>query len=81
LIRDDPDLGWADEFRAGVLGDSTDYLAGALTIGELDEGALRLLGWLAAARERYATYLIDQLSAPRAVPFPVWEAGQQQSSG
>ena len=64
--------GWADEFRAKSLGDSTDYLAGARTIGELDDGALRRLGSFAAARERYCAYLVDLLNAIQPFPFSTW---------
>jgi hypothetical protein len=73
LIADSPELeGWADEFRAQSLGDSTDYLAGARTIGELDDDALRRLGSFAAARDRYCAYLVDLLNAVHPFPFPTW---------
>ena len=72
-LAEDPDLnGWADEFRAKVFGPSSDYLAGAKTIAELDDQALRLIGSFAATRERYATYLVDQLNAVHPTPFAVW---------
>lgn len=72
-LSEDPELyGWAEEFRAKVFGPSSDYLAGAKTIAELDDEALRLIGSFAAARERYATYLVDQLNAVHPTPFAVW---------
>ena len=75
LIGGEPELeGWADDFRARVLGQSTDYLAGTRTISELDNGALRLLGWFATARERYSSYLIDQLNASEPSAFSAWES-------
>ena len=73
LIADSQELeGWADEFRAKSLGDSTDYLAGARTIGELDDDALRRLGSSAAARERYCAYLVDLLNSIQPFPFSTW---------
>jgi hypothetical protein len=73
LIADSPDLeGWADELRSKSLDDSTDYLAGARTIGELDDDALRKLGSFAAARERYCAYLVDLLNADQPFPFSTW---------
>ena len=73
LIAESPELeGWADEFRAKSLGASTDYLAGTRTIGELDDDALLRLGSFAAARERYAGYLVDLLNAVQPFPFSTW---------
>jgi len=77
-IQDDPDIAcWADEFRAKSLGSSTDYLAGARTIANLREDELRLLGSLAVARERYASYLAEQLKSGHAFPFSTWQKNQQ----
>jgi hypothetical protein len=74
VVPPGPELdGWADELRAKSLGDSVDLLAGARTIAELNENALRLLGTLAAARERYASYLLEQLDSPEPVAFSSWE--------
>ena len=64
--------GWADELRAQSLGASTDVLAGAKTIGELDDDSLRLLGSFAAAREQYCGYLVDLLNALRPFPYADW---------
>ncbi len=73
LVPGGPELeGWADEFRAKSLGASSDYLAGPRTIAELDDNELRLLGSLAAARFRYAGYLVDQLNSVQVVPYSVW---------
>ena len=73
-----PDIGsWADHFRAKSLGNSTDYLAGADTIADLGDEQLRLLGSLAVARERYSTYLADQLNSTQPFPFSVWQRNQQ----
>jgi len=70
LITGSPELeGWADEFRAKSLGDSTDYLAGARTIGQLDDDALRRLGFFASVRERYCAYIVEVLNAVRPFPF------------
>jgi hypothetical protein len=77
-IKDDPDVAsWADEFRAKSLGSSTDYLAGSRTIADLREDELRLLGSLAVARERYASYLAEQLNSGHAFPFSTWQRNQQ----
>lgn len=73
LIAGGPELeGWADEFRAKSIGDSTDYLAGAKTIAELDEDALRCLGAFASARERYCAYLVELLNVPQPFSFSTW---------
>lgn len=73
LIGDSPELeGWADEFRAKSVGDSTDYLAGASTIGELDDGALGRLGSFAWTREQYCAYLVELLNACQPFPFSNW---------
>lgn len=65
---------WADEFRASCLGASVDLLSGARTIEETDDDALRSLGLLAVARERYAGYLLEQVDAPEPFAFSAWEA-------
>jgi hypothetical protein len=71
----DPDpKEWAVELRKQSLGASTDYLAGTQTIGDLDDDSLRLLGMTASARERYAAYVADQLSAEKPSSFAVWSA-------
>jgi len=73
LITVDPKLeDWADEFRKESLGASKDYVAGTKTIEELDDEALRIFAATSAARERYAAYLVDQLSAKESVPFYLW---------
>lgn len=73
LIASGPELeGWADEFRAECLGASSDYLAGAKTIADLDNGALRLLGTFSVARQKYASYLIEQLNAVHPFAFSTW---------
>jgi len=73
LIAGGPELdGWADEFRAKSVGDSTDYLAGAKTIGELDEGALRQLGVFASARERYCAYVVELLNVTQPFSLSTW---------
>ena len=70
--------GWADEFRARFVGDSTDLLAGTKTISELDDNALRNLGLFAVARERYCAYLVDLLAASQSFSFSTW-AGDARS--
>lgn len=73
LIAAGPELeGWADEFRAKSVGDSTDYLAGARTIGELDDDSLRRLGAFASARERYCAYLVELLNVTQPFSFSTW---------
>ena len=70
LITNMPELdGWTEQFRAQVLGPSTDYLAGARTVGELTDEALRQLAGFAAARLQYADYLVNLLSADTPAPF------------
>ena len=73
LITVDPKLeDWADEFRKESLGASKDYVAGTKTIEELDDEALRMFAATAAARERYAAYLVDQLGAKNPSSFHIW---------
>ncbi len=73
LTANSPEFdGWADELRTKSLGNSTDYIAGTKTIAELDDAALQLLGLFAMARERYASYLVDQLNAAQPLPFSTW---------
>jgi hypothetical protein len=73
LTANSPEFeGWADEFRAKSLGNSTDDVAGPKTIAELDGAPLQLLGLFATARERYASYLVDQLNAVQPLPFSTW---------
>jgi len=75
LIADSAELdGWADEFREKSLGASVDYVVGPKTIGDLNEGPLRLLGILAHARSEYAGYLVELLSGGDVVPFAEWSA-------
>jgi hypothetical protein len=70
LITSDPELErWADPLRDEYLGDSTDYLAGSITIGELNDQDLRLLGAIATARQQYAGYLVEQLSSETPLSF------------
>jgi hypothetical protein len=77
-VQDDPDIAdWADEFRAKSLGASTDYLAGARTIEDLNDDELRLLGSVAAVRERYAAYLTEQLNSTQVLPFSAWSRNTQ----
>jgi hypothetical protein len=72
-IQDNPDVAdWAHEFCAKSLGASIDYLAGPKTIADLNDSELRLLGSVAAARERYAAYLTEQLDLDGVVPFSAW---------
>lgn len=74
IIAGSPELeGWADEFRAKSIGDSTDYLAGARTIGELGGDALRRLGAFASARERYCAYLVELLNVTQPFSFSTWK--------
>ena len=74
LIAAGPGLeGWVDELRAQSVGDSTDYLAGARTIGELDDDALRRLGAFASAREQYCAYLVELLNATQPFSCSAWK--------
>jgi hypothetical protein len=70
---------WAGQFREKTLGASTDYLAGEKAIGELHDDELGLLSSTVFARERYASYLVDQLSADAPVSFEAW-ANRGESS-
>lgn len=71
---------WADRFRADTLVSSKDYLAGPITIAEMDENALRMLGATASARERYAAYLVQQLSSRVSIPFSAFVAGDMDNN-
>jgi hypothetical protein len=73
LMPSTPELqGWADQVRGKFLGASSDYLAGSETVGELDDATLRQLIGISHARERYAAYLVDQLSAEVPFSFAAW---------
>ena len=73
LIDNSGDLhGWVDELRQGKLGPSTDLLVGPTTVGDLSENNVRLMAHIAAARARYATYLVEQLSSDNPIPFGQW---------
>jgi hypothetical protein len=75
IVPAGPELdGWADELRAKSLGASVDLLAGTRTIAEISDDGLRCLVVLAAARGRYASYLVDQLNAPTPFAFSSWDA-------
>ena len=67
---------WARELREDLYGPSSDLLAGARTISELDDDTLMLLAIIASARARYSDYLADQLGADGPIPYTVWSAGQ-----
>jgi hypothetical protein len=60
---------WAETIRAGCLGDSTDLLAGARTVADLDDAELRLLTTMAIARERYASWLVETLGSDEITPL------------
>lgn len=64
--------GWGDELRQRLLGASSDLWVGAKTVADLDDESLRSFVRVAAARERYAGYLLDQLSAAEPLSFSVW---------
>ena len=75
VVPADPELdGWADDLRAKSLGASVDLVAGVRTIAEMNDDALRSLVVLAAGRGRYASYLVDQLNAPKPLAFSSWDA-------
>ena len=75
LIPNDVELdGWADQLRENSLGASIDYLAGSKTIGELSNELLRQLALVATTRERYAAYLVEQLSVENPATFAAWSA-------
>jgi hypothetical protein len=65
---------WAVEYRAECLGESTDFLAGARTIADLNEQELKTLAAMSCARERYAAYLVEQLGATTPVSFTLWSS-------
>ncbi len=73
MIATDPQLeGWADQLREASLGASKDYVAGRKTIGDLNDEELRMLGITATARQRYAAYLVEQLSSENPTSFSSW---------
>ena len=73
LIPSSPRLdGRADHFRAELLGDSTDLIAGVQTVSELDDGALRRIGSFASAREGYCAYLVELLNSGEPFAFSAW---------
>jgi hypothetical protein len=79
VLTTDGDVGnWAGELRDIFLGESNDLLVGVRTVGELSNDALRLLCVSASARERYAAYLVDQLSADHPSSFAAWSESRQE---
>ncbi|MDX2149836.1 MAG: hypothetical protein SFV54_03810 [Bryobacteraceae bacterium] len=73
LIADSPELeGWAGHLREISPGASTDYVVGAKTVEQLTNEELMYFAVVTAARERYATYLVEQLSADSALSFSEW---------
>jgi len=73
LIADSSEFdSWAEQFREESIGASVDYLAGTETIAGLKDESLRLLALIAIARERYAAYLAQQLSADAPFAFSSW---------
>ena len=58
--------------RAKSVGDSTDYLAGERTVGDLDDDSLRRLCAFASARERYCAYLVELLNVTQPFSFSTW---------
>jgi hypothetical protein len=54
---------WADTVRAQFQGDSQDLTAGAGTVADLDDDQLHYLAALSAAREQYASELVERLGA------------------
>ena len=61
------------DLRHEFVGDSTDLLAGARTIADLDDEELVFLMRTAVARYRYAAYLRDQVEANEVSAFHEWE--------
>ncbi|MBC7928164.1 MAG: hypothetical protein H7039_21165 [Bryobacteraceae bacterium] len=72
---------WTNYVCSLSLDASTDYLAGAQTIGELKDEPLIFLGCVTAARERYASYLIEQLNSQAQISFPEWVLAPPPESG
>lgn len=73
LIADSPDLeGWADHLREMSVGASTDYVVRSKTVEQLTDEELMYFAVVTVARERYATYLVEQLSADSALSFSEW---------
>jgi hypothetical protein len=73
LLPANPELDtWADELRNRLTGSSTDYLAGAKTISDLDDASLKLLGAVTVARVHYTSWLLEQLSEDTLFSFSEW---------
>lgn len=67
---------WVQPFLRQVSGDSLDLWFGVNTIADLSDNGLRLSGAAIAARERYASYLVDLLGAAQPFSFSEWERGR-----
>ena len=70
---------WAGKLREESLGASTDYLAGSQTVGDLGEMALKMLGVVSAARERFASYLLELMDQAAPSSFTSWSDGPSGS--
>jgi hypothetical protein len=63
---------WASQLRDAHLGESSDLLAGAKSVGSLSDSDLMLFARIAITRERYGAYLVDQLAADKPIPHSAW---------
>lgn len=72
---------WAQELRTRSLGASTDSLAGARTIAELDDESLQLLGSITSTRREYLRYLTDLLDALEPFSYSSWMKSKNQTIG
>lgn len=68
-----------EKIRNESAGPSRDYFVGAETVGELSEDSLNYFGALTSARERYASYLLEQLKAQKPVSYSEWKQALEAS--
>ena len=70
---------WAVQARVKMAGPSEDMLAGVKEVGELDNNELTFLQLIAAARENFSDYLIDQVTADHPVDFSAWSRKRREA--
>ena len=61
-----------NDFRAGVLGESEDFLLGAETVAASSSQLLLQIFALSWARYQYVAYLADLLNAESLITMPTW---------
>lgn len=65
---------WAKKVQSELASASEDMLVGVKAVSELDDDELMYFSSIAVAREDYANYLIDQLTADQPIDYLDWSS-------